>query len=719
MGLYDNYQLANSTRIREYQGSTVPELVKVNQELQKRYDMAAEGQDYIARFLQGMDALPQDKQALNEVANQYTSRLQTLAGRPDLENALRETTLLGRDVPEAYAPFAQRMKDFQARKAQIEKDVQDGKITPQTAQRIMQMDQAMDPGVQKDPRTGRYTGRYNGSINYMKDIDTDKKVDEWMDKALPSTQGWSKEFANGQWIIKKAGKRVVMDKDRIAQIIAAGAAADGEYQAWARQQQQLGSFDYNPARMGDINFDQQLGSIRQKDAAGKEQLVPVTLGDVLNQYQQQGISTADALKAIRQQQIGNDLMSKMQNYGVVKYIRDDREEESGLEANQVWKWNQEEAEKKAERTMLQMATTMTLGGANIEDVRDFTKIQSGLEDEHTGQMTAYTRWLKGLDDGKQKITSNLTGKVYYKDENGTMVDVTADAENFRSSMQDIDNRRKELEMIDAAAKRAAGFDKLPPSLVKKAEDARKEAEKATSSAEASLWGIKIASGGGTGGAAINYTDAQRKRNGEAAYKAVLEDTEPFRKYEKELAARMKGTTMGSDLFTFRDEKTIDNLSKTAEALISGLDLEKGMVPVQFNDGSQLSADQWGELKGSMRAIGVTFTGDVNSPIALVMRAFKDVKNKKTSGEDMIIKLPNTNIQQIASESMDEEQKDYLRRASGLAVALNNPTRSFDYDGVTIQANTNDPRKGWQVRIGDKEATLYSFKDIFNFMDSNR
>ena len=355
---------------------------------------------------------------------------------------------------------------------------------------------------------------------------------------------------------------------------------------------------------------------------------------------------------------------------------------------------------------MQMASTMTIGGAKVEDVADFDKIVSGAQQTFKDNGTAYSDWVKGIDDGKVKYDLG-GGRVGYKDADGKVIDVTADANDFRDKINYAKEKQQQLSALDAAAKRASGYDKVPQSV-------KTEANIAASKAR-STWRMGTEETKGMSKEAIAVMN-----EGEAtkAFDNVMRSTDAYKNYKAELKKRMTGTTVGSDLFAFMNERMVKSISENVEGLVSGLGLKDGMVPVQDKDGKQLSADDWKELKGNMRAIGVTYTGDPSSPIALVMRGFKDVKGKKTNGEDMIVKLPNTNIQHFAEMGMDDTQKDHLRRTSGLAVALNNTTRTFNANGVSIKANTEDPRGGWTLRVGDKEVTAYSFKEIFEFMDAN-
>jgi len=673
MGLYDGYRLANSQQVKQYEGSVVPELVQVSQEMQKRYDTSLDQQDYVGRFMNSMKALPQDQSALEEVKGQYKTKLDTLSKRPDLENAVRESTMLARELPADYAGFAQRQQDFAQRQEEYNKKVSEGKLSPEEAQSLLRRDIHQDKGIQKDPSNGKYSGRFSGQ-QYVETFDMQKAVDTIMDKQFPQTQGWSKEQVGDQWIFKNGQKTVKMPAERIQQIVSSGLQNDPQAMSWIAQQQNLGTYNMDYSKVDPSTVKSPL--ILERLKRGKD--------------------LTTAVKEAVSEGIGKNLLQKAHEYAVSKYYRNDTDTDQGVKENPYYKWNED---KKKENMMLQVASTMTLGGADVNSVNDFEDIKKETGDATRSAMASYSEWTKGLKDGKAKIDLG-NGKVGYKDESGKIVDVTDDANAFRQQIAYAKEKQQHLSAVDEAAKRAANF-KITPELKAEAQKAYDKEMRFNAPAGS------VASAGGN-----------KKVRAQKAYQDIIEATPQFRKYQEELKKRMAGTTVGSDLFAFMNEKTVDGISKNVEGLVSSLGLKNGAIPVQDKNGQQLSADQWDELKGNMRAIGITYTGDPSSPMALVVRAFKDVKGKKTSGEDMIVKLPNTNIQAIAEQGMDATQKDYMRRAAGLATSLNNLTRSFNNNGVSIKANTEDQRGGWTVKVNDKEKTAYSFKDVFEFLDVN-
>ena len=61
MALYDNYRLSNSNVIPMYVGSALPELTKLYQDAQERYDLASQADMTLADNVQNTPFLKQDE----------------------------------------------------------------------------------------------------------------------------------------------------------------------------------------------------------------------------------------------------------------------------------------------------------------------------------------------------------------------------------------------------------------------------------------------------------------------------------------------------------------------------------------------------------------------------------------------------------------------------------------------------------------------------------
>lgn len=717
MGLFDSYNAINSKNIRQYQGSTVPELVNVSQQMQQRYDATAEAQDYITRFMNNMQALPQDQPALKEWSQQFREKLKQQSQRPDLENALRETTMLARDVPEGYAPFAQAIKEQQ----EYEKGVlSNDKLLPGSKEGIIAMSRAKYKGLQKDPSTGKYVGRYTG-YNSVNDIDFNKKIEDYVKGAFPTTSGYSTENVNGEWIVKRAGRTVTMDPGQIAKIVNSGIAADPEMQSWLKQQEDLGTYQRNWSNVKpeDLDLDKPTSYTKQVKQGKKNVDVPMTLKELVQPYLDKGISLGDALTSIERAGISNSWIERGQKYAMEKFKRNDHESEYGLSSNTNF-WNTlSRSDKLSESQVLQTTTEMTVGGLppsvmkNFK-VADFDKIKGDVANNHTSSLQEYSDWLDGISDGKKKTKLN-DGRVVYKDASGKEVDVTRDAGTYRNKIRYMDEQKNNMTAVETAAARESGWDKVPPSVIAKAKAEYKRAYDAN---------YATPLGDGT----TSYSVEAAETAGQNAYQRALNADATYNRYQSALKTRLSGTTVGSDLFNFNVKRS-EEIGKMVENMVSGLGLKDGLLPVNDKEGNQITADQWEQMKGDMKAIGVTYTGNPNDPVALVMRVYKDIKGKKTLGEDMIVKLPNTNIQSLMDRDMSPEQRSYFNSAIQLVNGVNNPAGTyFQKKGndpnikqdiyISANRNPNDPRKGWTVKVGGTEANLISFKEILDFIHEN-
>lgn len=682
--LYDNYNAINSRMIRPYQGSTIPELVQVSQEMQRRYDEAQTQQDYISRFMNNLQALPGDEPALREMADRYKTKLKEISSRPDLENTLRETTMLARDVPDEYAPFAARMKEQQ----EYEKALMDRKdLLPESRAAIIAMSRAQYQPMQKDPMTGKYVGKYKG-YDAVDDIDFNKKIKEYVEGAHPTSKVWKSDSVNGEWIIENGGKQTILDPKRIQEIVRTGMKSDPQMQAWLRQQQDLGTYNVDWKKLNDF------------DVNSKPEL-----SAALKPYIDQGMSVGEAARQYSRDSISANWQNKAMQYAVPRFVRNDTESTSGLSSNTNF-WNAlNRQDKLDENRMLQVANTMTIGGAKIDKVEDFTNLVNGLQESQNQNTQSYADWLKGVNDGIAKYKKG--DRVFYKDADGKEIDVTQRADEFRSTTKLYDQRLKEMKAVDDYAAQQSGWNKVPKELK----------DKAQSEYNRVMNEFKNNPG------LDKYTAPQMKQQrAQEAYDNVMKNTKVYKDYQNLLKQKLQGTDVGSDLFAFSAARS-ESIGKVVENMVRGLGAEGGMVPVWDKEGKQLHADTWNEMKGDMKGIGVTYTGDPASPVALVMRVYKDVKGKSTAGEDMIVKLPNTNIEAFIQNDMDPGQRYYLNAAKNLAMGLNNPSRTLFIPAgaqgnkmpITIKGNSEDPRGGWKVKVGTEERTMDNFKDIINFM----
>jgi hypothetical protein len=712
MGLYDSFKQQNSTEIPKFQGSLVPDLINVSGQLQQTYDQSQNNIDYADRLLNSLGAHPNDKSQLSEWAKGIKSKLEELSARPDLENALRETTMMAKRVPDEYAGFAARIKDFQEYQDKLDKGVEaynkgeKGGISPETKRRLLETalyQDAQAGGIKKDATTGKYTGRFTG-IDFVNDLDTMKFADEAMANVKPGVIKGEVVKLGDQWVVKTGNTTRSLTKEEIDKIMGSAYETSGHWKQWVNQENFLKSYktDYSKIKESDLKLDSVISSKTEKNAKGKLVQTPVTLKEYIEQAKAQGISVGEAVKNLQRAQTEQEFRRTTSNYAH-KYRINEQENTVDYNANQ---YGVERFKKDQDKVALQMATTMTLGGADVKDVKDFDNVVNTSQEAINSAKTRYQDWFNGRSGDGNKKTRLPDGRIVYTDKNGKQIDVTADAKEMLSSVDYAVEKKQQLHSIEEAAKRASKYTGPPEQ--NKPEIARNNAEIQRLEKE-----FDGKSGERVGLAAMGKIQALKERN-----QKLLGPL--YNEYQKELTKRMTGTTVGSDLFGFLNEKNVKAISSQVEAVVSGLGVEKGLVPVTIGHGAdkgkQLSKDEWEELKGNMQVIGVTITGNPQSPLAMVVRAFKDTKGKKTEGEDMVVQLPNTNIEELAKDNMSKQQYYYLQKSAGLAKSLD-ANGIFSANGIEIRVNKDDSRQGFKVKRGNKERTLGSFKDVIDYLDN--
>lgn len=475
MGLYDGYQLANSSQVKQYQGSTLPELTKVSDAMQQRYDADQETTDWVGRFVQGMQAIPgQDKANLVKAFEPYKQKLAALAARPDKENTLREVTMLARDVPTMYAPFAQSLKNTQEYREQLSKDVREGKINQTTAAGMLNMSMHDYKGLQQDPDTGRYSGLFQGH-DYVKDINFNERVDKYLDHAMPHSEGWTREQVGDKWIIKKDNKVVDMPAKHIQDIINAGYQSDAETQSWVKQQQDLATYadDYSHLSNDDV-----VGAT-PADKAGKGS-VPITLGQVLQEYAAKGIGRNQALTQIRRKAVEDNLLGNASRYGMLKYARHDVESGESYKDNP---YGLKDYEEKLKDTVIPLTDHVlsVLHGSNIGDAPALEKQLSDLQTTRQKAYQDFQAWASPANNGVRAVdksgkpVSLLDPNATFYDKNGG--DVTSEARDLLDAVAQVDKSSSDLKQLQQKAMQAARYDpsKVPADVQATATAAAKSA----------------------------------------------------------------------------------------------------------------------------------------------------------------------------------------------------------------------------------------------------
>jgi hypothetical protein len=658
MGLYDNYKLANSTGIKQYQGSVVPELVQVSQQLQGRYDAVQNEEDYLGRFMNSLQALPQDQPAFKQFSQGYRDKLKQLAGRPDKENLTRETTMLAQDLPDAYAPFAQRMKDYTEYKDQLDKDVRDGKINPETAQGMLQKSMKQDQGIQLNPDTGRYQGRFAGS-NYVNDINVNEWVDKQLDKVFPTTQGYSREQVGGQWIVKQGGKTIKLEPGRIQQILHDAAGADGHFQAWMNQKQDLGTIntDYSKLDPGFLDMGQQVGT---QKINGKE--VPTRLYDIIKPLTDKGYSFGEAVKLYQQSKIGSDIMDQAYNYGN-KYIRNDADVEQSTSANPYglaeFEHQNRMKEKKLETFELPITVPVQqpIAGFQHSDPQALDEAMADTQKNTEAINNQVFGWRK---QNVAKQTGPITDpKTRFYDKDGK--DITYDARRMEDLYQQQIQQEKDLKQRQADVYKRAKYT-ITPELKKEAQDAYDAAMPRPDELE---------------GLSGDDRDLVIKGAKKRAYDEKLQNSAGYKRVKDIMAQDAQNGMATVGVTRFSDKNVNEAVEKAFENHVVNLDkgdLSSGMLGAEWgstNDygqaGNQLKADDYSKLKGKASFAGAFIDTDGKYKMLFKVDNTNISKSSgKVTGEALMVKVPAFSgiAENMVKEGFTSQAEQYIRQSVG-------------------------------------------------------
>lgn len=685
MALYDSYQLANSTGVRQYQGSTVPDLVKVSQELQRRYDAAQQAEDYLSRYMNGMQALEKDKPALRAMSQQYQDNLKRLSTRPDQENVLRDVTMMARDLPAAYAPFAQSMKDFQDRQDELNKAVQDQKITPQTAQDLIKRDLYHYKGIQQDPETGQYTGRFQG-LPYAPDVDMSKYVDTWLEHALPSTQGYSHEYndATGKWIIKKDGKVIDFPQERIKSIISTGIANTPEVQGYIQQKQDLGTYrmDYPKVDVSKL----------PSEAQG-------VLADLMSKT---GMSLTDAMKTIRGQQIRNNIVQNAFDYGTNKYQRHDVDTSTGMTANP---YGTIAATHKADDQVTPMVAHILqpVPGSDVDSPAALSAAVGKYDDANKTAFESYQKWLNlnGAQavgpNGKPASPYSPTTRWY----DATGRDVTDQARKWIDLQEQAARSSVQLEKKQQRAMGLANYHPEAADLKKaKAEYDRVIHEMSTAPL----------------GSVTSYASNEEiQRKAQQAYDKVLQAVPNYDKYEAILKKDAADNAVPVGITTFNSKALNTAVENTFNNLTLNLDnegLKYGTQGLQWasgpDAGKDLEADDYKKVIGNGTFAGIGIDTDGQYKMFFKVGTAKTDSKGKPVGEDILVKMPA--MTGTAENLIKEGQVTYAEQILAQRIAALDAPENADHSSNMVlntgnlKMNLGKSKQGMDYYVSVRKAT---------------
>lgn len=305
MGLFDKYQLSNSTQIPQYVGSALPEYAKSVEMAQERYDMASQGALGINDTVTNSAYLPQDAGTWQKIKQNTDQDLDEWSNRGDYENLLGDVSRKARVVASRLMPIVESVK----RREEYRKSLEDEKLglTQQDKSTLLQMSDKAYKGVRYD-ESGKGFGQYAGRA-----ADRAVDVNDTIRKALsimsPNGEIRGSGGENGMWEWKTKNGWEAISKDDIRKALDYAYANDEDWKAHTRQQADLETF----RRTANLDEDSALKSISaMPDGPLKASAM---------QAIEKGMSPRDVSERLVAQQVRAEQRANIYGYGEAKAYR--------------------------------------------------------------------------------------------------------------------------------------------------------------------------------------------------------------------------------------------------------------------------------------------------------------------------------------------------------------------------------------------------------------
>lgn len=564
-GLYDRYQLTNSSQIPIYEGSANKEMMYVAEQLQGRYDQARAYDDYLAEQQKYAKVHDKDRGLFEQMTGQYRERIAERAKSGNYEDMLRATAQDARSFGRDYAAFADNLQRRAAYRDEIEKSRKDLNLTGETVDKLLAASEYRTKGLQKDPKTGQIVGQFQG-ITPSKEIDFAAWTDEKLKGIIAKETGWDATSIEGvagmsedgeKYYVQRGGKTVTVDAKRIKAVLNQAMQLDPEFQASLRQKAML-------------------------DTVGLDRMTPELLPEkdrvaVEAEAARTGLSFGEAFQQIQASRIVNGIVGGSMNYGVLKREQHDTDVSTNIRG-ETEGTGRKQADK--ESNNFGIPITIPKYGNEFADpgalANGVTQINSNIKKIDSD----YALWSKN-------VTKGADGRYTKVDEAGRTVDVTDDAIGFRMLKQQEVKQKENLRQLEAESQREAGYTVTP--------QLKAEAQKAYSEAFNSSSGAAGYSGGG-------LSREERVKQAQKAYDEVLENNPKYKEYARILAEKSKNISMST--IATRFNKKSDN--EAIKALVNNLstnDFESNMMSMEYvgsqKGGQQFTPDDYDAIKGNI------------------------------------------------------------------------------------------------------------------------
>lgn len=637
MGLYDGYQLGNSTATPAFVGSDVDTKIGVLQQLNQRYLEGKAADDALSRSLRDSVVAANDQPLYNEVTQRYRDNMARRAQAGNYEDMQQATAKDAYDFASQYKAFAMNHALQQNYLTEIQKASDrgaDGRagIGSDVAD-MLKAEMYNAPGLKMDSRTGQISGFFRAPAIAI-GTDKPKKVKEWAADVVAHEVGSEvKSIEQGSdgmlHYVTKAGTSGTVTPAQIQKAVAYGMKIDDQFRNDVQQESRLRTNGLERYTYDDV-------AAVHKDLADKIQEEAQRTGQPF------GMLYRNTVRDMIEQQRANDI----QQYAT-KYTRNDhtsKYEDTLADPSQLTK--------NTDTFGIPMDIPLPGHQFNTPDAvgNELAESQKRISDQSLG----LTGYLKGNNDYRQPITSTKDGRYTTAD---GKIDVTEEVKNQQSQIQAEQNHRNMLDALDKQAQKDAGY-KMSPQLRAQAQKAYRDKITELETSQAALDG--------------KLTESMIKSDAQRAYDGVLDDNPHYQAYKKLLLDRSKGMVTSTTVTRFPKED--DN--KQMEALGNGLtvnDFKKSLVggwKLGTNGQNEpLDPSDYENLKGD-----INFTGmgkDANGNWVGMYTA----TNKKT-GDKVTFGLKGVTSNKSIGQMMNIDATDDAID-SEISRTLNNPSHSGD------------------------------------------
>lgn len=665
-GLYDSYQLSNSKEIPRYQGSAIPELEQVATHQQQKYDTAQNYMDTTEQAMAQTQASPYDQGELQRLHAEKKGKLDSYAKRGDLENLWRDTMMEARDYANKSKYFSSNLKGIQDWKEDINKQVMDGKLNPETAKAAIAAGLDGYKGLQPDG-TGRYTNQFTGSP-VMRDVDIPKKINEWLANAHPEVRGGEvKKDVNG-WYITNGTETKRLPMEQVMKVVNAGVDADPEVMPWIRQEGRLAGYKQGiPTNISDgtiLNYysknPTKLAAIQHEMATGK-------------------VGAAQALHNLMGTDRQTKILQDIRDYAS-KGVIDERTTKHLEEMDPI---TVERLKKEQDNKMIPMNYVGQNAGADIRTAGDYEDFINKGKQEASELAAQYERFVSDPSRKFDKATGKVSQLV-----DGQWEDATPQANQLYQALQDKLKEGQQLENIRQASATSAGYDpsKAPKAIVQEGENQRKlYLDRALQAANE----VRDPRTGAITGYRTPSAEEVRKIHGTAnhiASETVRTNAPRYKEYEQELMKRLNYGDEQSKIWGMPNDAMKQELGQMVTGLSSKLGLKKGMLSFSIaagpDRGQQITADDYDEIAGKVEPVGITHSSKDGST-QVIFRANEEIKGKKTKGENMILSVPDAGwVDDYVKKRMTPEDRHEFYMDQALKSGLANATGTMKWENVT-------------------------------------